>query len=126
VAFDSSKVSESVLELAKTHAKAFKADIFVLTSLKQGPELKKVDIDKVEIKLAKVKTLFETNDIPCEVQVSVCIDSAGEDVVRFAKNNDFDEIIIGVRKKSKVGKLIFGSTAQYTILKAPCPVVTVK
>ena len=36
------------------------------------------------------------------------------------------EIIVGIVQKSKVGKLLFGSTAQYVILNASCPVVTVK
>ena len=40
--------------------------------------------------------------------------------------NKIDEIMIGVRSRSKVGKLIFGSTAQAVILGAHCPVMTVK
>jgi len=51
---------------------------------------------------------------------------AGEDLVQLAEEKQIDEIIIGVRRRSKVGKLIFGSTAQYVILNAPCPVVSVK
>ncbi len=51
---------------------------------------------------------------------------AGEDLVRLAREEEIDEIYIGVKKRSKVGKFIFGSTAQYVILEAPCPVVTVK
>jgi nucleotide-binding universal stress UspA family protein len=50
----------------------------------------------------------------------------GEDLVQFAEENKIDEIIIGIRKRSKVGKLMFGSTAQYVILNAPCPVVSIK
>ena len=51
---------------------------------------------------------------------------SGEDLVQFAEQNKIDEIILGIRKRSKVGKLMFGSTAQYVILNAPCPVVSVK
>jgi len=54
------------------------------------------------------------------------MESTGEDLVNHAKDKDIDEIIIGVRRRSKVGKLVFGSTAQYVILEAPCPVVAVK
>jgi nucleotide-binding universal stress UspA family protein len=52
--------------------------------------------------------------------------NAGEALVEFAKNYKVDEIIIGVRRRSKVGKFFLGSTTQYVILNAPCPVVTVK
>jgi len=51
---------------------------------------------------------------------------AGEDLVQLADEHKAGEVIIGVRRRSKVGKLIFGSTAQYVVLNAPCPVVTVK
>ena len=126
VGYDGSRVSENVLDLAHKHAKAFNADIYIMTSMKQDPELEKKDIDKAESRLEKIKTLFKADDIPCESHASVSYQSPGEDLVEFAKNNDIDEIIIGVRKTSKVGKLVFGSTAQYVILKAPCPVVAVK
>ena len=50
----------------------------------------------------------------------------GEDIVQFSEENDADEVIVGVVKISKVGKLLMGSTAQYVILHSPCPVISVK
>jgi len=50
----------------------------------------------------------------------------GEDLVAIAKKNDVEEIIIGVKRRSKVGKMLFGSNAQYVILNAHCAVVAVK
>jgi nucleotide-binding universal stress UspA family protein len=112
VGYDHSKVAEDAVKLAHKHAK--------------GPALKKEDIDKAESKLEKLRTPFKVDDIPCETQVSVSYQAPGEDLVNYAKDNNIDEIIIGVRRRSKVGKFVFGSTAQYVILEAPCPVVAVK
>ncbi len=126
VGYDGSKVSEDALQLAQNRANAFKADIFIVTSLEQSHTLQKEDIDKAEAKLEYLKAPLKADDISCETHASVNYLSPGEDLTQFAKDNDIDEIIIGVRRRSKVGKLVFGSTAQYVILNAPCPVVTVK
>jgi nucleotide-binding universal stress UspA family protein len=64
--------------------------------------------------------------LACDTHVVVGRLSAGEDIVQFAEQNSIDLIVIGVRRRSKVGKLLFGSNAQLVILTAPCPVLTVK
>jgi nucleotide-binding universal stress UspA family protein len=46
--------------------------------------------------------------------------------VQFAEENKIDLIVVGIRRRSRVQKLVFGSNAQYAILEAPCPVLTVK
>ena len=126
VGYEESRVAEAALKLAHKHAKAYGADLFIVTSLEQGPGLKKEAIDKAESRLEKIQKPFTADDIPCEVRATVSYQSPGEDLVNFAKENDVDEIIIGVKRRSKVGKLVFGSNAQYVILEAACPVVSVK
>jgi len=126
VGYDGSKVAGDAVKLAQKHGHAFKAEIYILTSLEQSATLKKEDIDKAESKLDKLQTSLKGDGLACKTQASVSYGSPGEDLVGFAKENSIDEIIIGVRRRSKVGKLVFGSTAQYVILEAPCPVVAVK
>lgn len=126
VGLDDTKIADEVIKLAHKHAKAFKAEVYIMILLKQGPELKKTDIDMAENKLEKIERSLKADGIPCKTQASVSVQSPGEDLVRFVKDTGADEIILGIRRKSKVGKLIFGSTAQYVILNSPCPVVSVK
>lgn len=126
VGYDGSRVAEDALKLAQEHARVFKADIHLVTSLQQGPELQKENIEEAESKLEHLKLTFNFDKISCETHASVTYQTPGEDLVQFAKDNAMDVVFIGVRKRSKVGKLVFGSTAQYVILQAPCPVVTVK
>jgi nucleotide-binding universal stress UspA family protein len=44
----------------------------------------------------------------------------------YPKKESTNEIIVGVKRRSKLGKLLMGSTAQHVILNAPCPVVSIK
>ena len=125
VGYDRSNVAKEALELAKKHAKVFDSKVFILTSLAQSNELQIEDIQRAEHEMEYMITSLKKDDISCETQAIVSLLSPGEDLVQFAKENEIDEIIIGVRRRSKVGKLIFGSTAQFVILNAPCPVVSV-
>ena len=126
VGYDGSKAAEDAFMMAQKHAKVFNAELHILTSLLQSPTLKNVDIEKAESKLDKLLRSAKKENITCEAHASVSYQSPGEDLVQFASDNEIDEIVIGVRRRSKVGKMVFGSTAQYVILKAPCPVLSVK
>ena len=125
VGYDRSNVAKEALELAKKHAKAFDAKVFILTSLTQSNELQIEDIQRAEHEMEYMITSLKEDNISFETQAIVSLLSPGDDLVQFAKDNEIDEIVIGVRRRSKVGKLIFGSTAQFVILNAPCPVVSV-
>ncbi|WP_166969405.1 universal stress protein [Brevibacterium atlanticum] len=52
-------------------------------------------------------------------------DPAGE-IVDTAERSDATLIVIGLRKRSSVGKMLFGSTARGVLMDAQCPVLTVK
>jgi nucleotide-binding universal stress UspA family protein len=125
VGYEVSKVAEEALKVALKHARSFTADIFIVTVLEQSRELQKDDIEAAEDRLENLKRTHSINDLVCETSASVSFLTPGEYLVEFAQENKIDEIVIGVKRRSKVGKLVFGSNAQYVILNAPCPVVTV-
>ncbi|MDD5704480.1 MAG: universal stress protein [Kiritimatiellae bacterium] len=48
------------------------------------------------------------------------------EIARFARENDFDMIVMGSHGRSGLGHLLIGSVAERVVRKAPCPVLTVK
>jgi nucleotide-binding universal stress UspA family protein len=126
VGYDGTNSAKEALSLAKSHAKAFGASIEIVTSMQKGTESELNEIDQAEHGLEYTKALLEVDGITCNTHLLIRGLSAGEDLVEFANENQIDEIVVGVKRRSKVGKLLMGSTAQYVILQASCPVVTVK
>jgi nucleotide-binding universal stress UspA family protein len=125
VAYDGSKVSKQAVQLAKKHARAFGARIVLVYSMVGGPEIPRQDFERAEKELQSQEIGLKEEGFGCETLLSVRGMEAGEDIVKLAEEKGAEEIILGIQKKSKVGKLLFGSTAQYVILNAECPVVTI-
>ncbi len=126
VCYTGSRSSLQALELAIQHAKSFHGNIFLVGSMEKGTTAELKEIDKMQEALQEAAQKVEKEGIECETRLLVRGFTPSEDLVNHAKEENVDEIVIGIRKRSKTGKLIFGSTAQYIILNAHCPVVTVK
>lgn len=120
------RVGSEATEIALKQAKAFGAEVFIVNSHVGGDKTEKQKIDRAEKALTQMGQMFTDEGIKTETHLLVRGLEPGEDIVKFAKEKMVDLIIIGVENRSKVGKLIFGSTAQVVILDAPCPVLTVK
>ena len=126
VGFNGGDVGMRALELARDYALLTRAFVHIITSLEGGPDEKISDIQNVEKGLKIASNVMEEAGVPFLAQQSVRGMSPGEDLVRYAHENDIDHIFLGIKKKSRTQKMIMGSTARYIILKAHCPVTTIK
>lgn len=126
--YDGSDESREGLREAIKHARAFNAEVMLVTSVLSDDRYYPKMIEPVEQNLKEAQALFDENNITCKTHISYRgVDvSAGEDLVDFARREQADEVIIGIRNRSKVGKFLLGSAAQWVMLKAECPVIGVK
>jgi nucleotide-binding universal stress UspA family protein len=126
IAYNGSKEARSALALARSYAKLFSAKIVVMTSMEGGAAETADEVGKAEYELNWARNFLQEEGIECEVQSFARGLNPGEDIVRYVEENEIDQVYVGIEKKSKTRKLFMGSTAQYVILKAPCPVICVK
>jgi nucleotide-binding universal stress UspA family protein len=127
VCYDGSPRAKEALRVAQRHAKVWNAKLEVVNAMERIEPLKHTRVKMMEEQLAnEVKDILGGDDPPYDVQLLLTDLTAGEQLVIFAEEDKIDQIFLGILKKSKVGKFLFGSTAQYVILHASCPVVTVQ
>ncbi len=127
VGYDGSDLSKRALVVAQKRAKVMNAELYVFTAAgngnSQGDQVKQT---RLNTGLKDAEMMCTACGIECRIELSDHNMTAAADIVRFAVENDIDEIVIGLRKRSHIGKLLFGSTSRQVILEAPCPVLTVK
>jgi nucleotide-binding universal stress UspA family protein len=63
--------------------------------------------------------------VDVELRQTIGADPADE-ILEVAREVDAEALVIGIRHRSKVGKLLMGSVATRLLMEAPCPVVAVK
>jgi nucleotide-binding universal stress UspA family protein len=127
VGYDGSDASQKALRLAKQHAVIWQGSIAVVQAVTRKEPLSYNKIQNAEQQLAyQVKNVLDGKRVLFETTLLVGAQNAGEQIINFAQMIHADEIIIGSKKRSKIGKFVLGSTTQFVVLNAPCPVIVVK
>jgi nucleotide-binding universal stress UspA family protein len=69
---------------------------------------------------------LSASGVTYEIRTPADVQESAEELIRIAETTDADFIVIGLRRRSPVGKLLLGSNAQRVLLDAACPVLAVK
>jgi nucleotide-binding universal stress UspA family protein len=117
---------KAALRRAAEEAKLRDSRLVVVNSHRGGREFDRDDAIESEAQLAEVTTLLTESGVAHDVRQLVRGMDPAEDLVNVAVEVDAELIVIGLRRRSPVGKLILGSNAQRVLLDAPCPVLAVK
>lgn len=84
------------------------------------------EADFYEEELAWLDRTLSSRGIPHTVKQVPLGNSAAEDILRIAEAEDADLIVIGIRRRSRIGKFLLGSDAQTILLDASCPVLAAR
>jgi len=127
VGYESTPSGIAALKLAKQHAVVWKAEVDIVCSVSRDEPIRHSRLIEEEAWLeTEIHAFFSDTDIKYTVSLTTDNIDEGEQIVRFARRKKGDVIFIGVKKRSRVGKMLTGSTLQYVVLNAHCPVMTVK
>lgn len=116
----------AALQRAVQECRLRNAKLVVINSSRGGRELSAEDAATYEGELEAVRAELDEAGIEHEVRQLVRGQDPAEDLIAVAEEVAADVIVIGLRRRTPVGKLILGSNAQRILLDAPCAVLAVK
>jgi nucleotide-binding universal stress UspA family protein len=101
-------------------------ELIVVHSMRGGERDELEQVMSYRDELAQLERELEASGVTFRVIEYARGNSPAEDIVAVATEQQADLVVIGIRRRSPVGKLVLGSNAQDVLLQAPCPVLAVK
>ena len=117
---------EAAVDQGIAEAKLRGAALIVVNSHRGGREYDDETSTRSENAMSTLETKLKASGLEYDVRQLVRGFEPAEDLIQIAEASDADLIVIGLRRRSPVGKLILGSNAQRILLDAKCPVLAVK
>ena len=137
VPIDFSDYSKSALKYAVNFAKSFNAEIILIYVVE--PVIYPPDFSMGQIAMPSINTEWDDrakdelqklakSEIIGAVKVKTIIKTGKPfvEIIETAKEENVDLIIIATHGRSGVEHILFGSTAEKVVRKAPCPVLTLR
>lgn len=107
-------VEEAKLRDARLIVVNSKSDAFIDSNFAATPDI------------TTVQGLLERSGVTHEVRQPARGREPADELLEVIDETGADLVVIGMRRRSPVGKLLLGSTAQRVLLDAPCPVLSVR
>lgn len=126
VGYVPTREGRAALRRAGEEATAHGVDLVVVTSERTTANAASEENRDFEARLAQVKSDLETAQLGVEVSSGASAQDVSDNLLDVADQRNAAAIVIGLRRRSPVGKLILGSAAQRILLEASCPVLAVK
>jgi len=134
VCTDGSEVAHKAVEYAADFAKNYHAALTVMYVIDHETSMKKPVYDKYGDKTHKAKEILREARKTIEqraggetgVTERIAVGPVSREIVRIAKAEGFDNIVIGTRGLGGLVRMLLGSVAEDVILYAHCPVVVVR
>jgi len=128
VGFTMSDESRAALEWALDEAEQHDAEIVVVHSIGGGGdwEAEEKEILAYRPELDEIERRLTGAGVRHTVRRLIRGMSPAQDLVRVVSEEKADMIAIGIRRRSRTGKLLMGSNAQEILLMADCPVIAIK
>jgi nucleotide-binding universal stress UspA family protein len=123
VALKENQPHQPLLELARKVAPS-PARLHLVTLVRVGTEDDEIQrLRRTERSLTELVEALTAEGYDASFEASIVAVSAAVDLVRIAETREVDLMVIGLAKRTRVGKALMGSDAQRILLSADCPVL---
>jgi nucleotide-binding universal stress UspA family protein len=124
VSFVPTQEGRAALRRAAEESRLRRTALVVVES--DGARQPEAATEEARAELDRVRADLTAEGVPFEVRTPERAIEPATDLLAVADQLAADVIVIGLRRRSPVGKLLLGSNAQRILLDASCPVLAVK
>jgi nucleotide-binding universal stress UspA family protein len=115
---------EAALDAAAAEAELRGASVLLLNTSRGDSYLDTRYANEAELAAAEAR--LRAQGVEVTIQQAVASGDVAHELLKAAAQEEVELIVLGLRRRSPVGKLILGSTAQRVLLESPVPVLAVK
>ncbi|WP_337061153.1 universal stress protein [Kineococcus sp. G2] len=116
----------AALEQAGAAALRLGLPLVVVHSRRPGKEADPQETEQLIAVHDAVRARLDEAGVGHELREVPDSEDPADDLIGAAEDSGAGLIVIGLRRRTPVGKLILGASAQRILLDAPCPVLAVK